>query len=301
MINSVKIKKSWNTRLFDTIVTIILIIAGLIALYPLWFVIIGSVSDPTRLNAGDVWLYPIGFNIEGYKAVFESQWVMVGYRNSLIYTGLGTFLNVLVTVMVAYPLARKDLYGRKFFNWYIAIPMWFGGGLIPTYLVVKGTGLINTPVVLLVLGLVSAYNVIVCRTFIASLPYELQEAARIDGCSDFKILWKIIIPLSKAILAVLALYYAVGHWNNYFNAMIYINNKEYQTLQVFLREILLMNKNVDFEQMDQEGLYSVANELKRAESMKYGLIVVASVPLMCFYPFVQKHFVKGVMVGSVKG
>lgn len=299
MKNSTKIKKSRDTKIFDAVVTLLLILAGLIALYPLWFVVIASVSDPTLVNAGKVWLLPKGFNLDGYKAVFEHEWITIGYRNSLIYTLVGTTLNVLVTVMVAYPLARRDLYGKKFFNWYIAIPMWFGGGLIPTYLVVKSVGLLNTPVVLIVLGLVSSYNVIVCRTFIQSLPYELQEAARIDGCSDFRILWRIIAPLSKPILAVLALYYAVGHWNNYFSAMIYVNNKNWQTLQVFLREILLLNQNVSFENTDE--VMAIADQLRLAESMKYALIIVASVPLMLFYPFVQKHFVKGVMVGSVKG
>ena len=201
--------------------------------------------------------------------------------------------------MAGYPLSRKDLYGRKLFNWYIAIPMWFGGGLIPTYVVVNHLHLVNTPLVLLILGLVSSFNIIICRTFIASLPYELQESAKIDGCSDFGILWKIVVPLSKPIIAVLCLYYAVGHWNDYFSAMIYVSDKNFQTLQVFLREILLLNQNIDLETIEDPAV--VALKLQMAQVMKYSLIVVASIPLLIAYPFVQKFFVKGVMIGSVKG
>jgi ABC-type glycerol-3-phosphate transport system permease component len=293
------IKEGKDNLIFNCLVYLILIIFGLIALYPLLFVLSASISDPTAVNSGNVWIFPVGIQFDGYKSVFTSHWIPIGYRNSLIYTILGTFLNVLVTVMASYALSRKDLYGRKLFNWYIAIPMWFGGGLIPTYLVIHQLGLINTPAVLLIYGLVSSFNVIICRTFISNLPYELQEAARIDGCNDFKILWKIIVPLSSPIIAILCLYYAVGHWNDYFNAMIFINNRNYQTLQVFLSEILLLNQQIDISKVqDAEAL---ATKLRMAQSMKYSLIVVASFPLLIAYPFVQKFFVKGVMIGSVKG
>ncbi len=294
-----KIRESLDNRIFDGVVTILLTICGLAALYPLLFVVVASISDPVRVNSGDVWLYPVGFQLDGYLQVFRNKWIFVGYRNSLIYTILGTFLNVLVTIMAGYALSRKDLYGRKIFSWFIAIPMWFGGGLIPTYIVVNSLHLINTPVVLLVLGLVSSFNIIICRTFLSSLPYELQESAKMDGCSDFGILWKIVMPLSKPIIAVLCLYYAVGHWNDYFSAMIYVSDKNLQTLQVFLREILLLNQNIDLETIEDPAV--VALKLQMAQVMKYSLIVVASVPLLIAYPFVQKFFVKGVMIGSVKG
>lgn len=294
-----KIRESLDNRIFDGVVTILLTICGLAALYPLLFVVVASISDPVRVNSGDVWLYPVGFQLDGYLQVFRNKWIFVGYRNSLIYTILGTFLNVLVTIMAGYALSRKDLYGRKIFSWFIAIPMWFGGGLIPTYIVVNSLHLINTPVVLLVLGLVSSFNIIICRTFISSLPYELQESAKMDGCSDFGILWKIVMPLSKPIIAVLCLYYAVGHRNDYFSAMIYVSDKNLQTLQVFLREILLLNQNIDLETIEDPAV--VALKLQMAQVMKYSLIVVASVPLLIAYPFVQKFFVKGVMIGSVKG
>lgn len=299
MVKSRKRKESLDNRIFNGIVTFLLVLCGLAALYPLLFVVVASISDPVRVNSGEVWLFPVGFQLDGYLQVFGNKWIFIGYRNSLIYTVLGTFLNVLVTLMAGYPLSRKDLYGRKLFNWYIAIPMWFGGGLIPTYVVVNHLHLVNTPLVLLILGLVSSFNIIICRTFIASLPYELQESAKIDGCSDFGILWKIVVPLSKPIIAVLCLYYAVGHWNDYFSAMIYVSDKNFQTLQVFLREILLLNQNIDLETIEDPAV--VALKLQMAQVMKYSLIVVASIPLLIAYPFVQKFFVKGVMIGSVKG
>lgn len=294
-----KIKESLDNRIFNIVVTVLLVIFAIVALYPLIFVISASISDPIKVNSGEVWMWPVGLQFDGYKQVFGNKWIFVGYRNSLIYTVLGTFLNVVVTVMAGYALSRKDLYGRKVFNWFIAIPMWFGGGLIPTYLVVNSLHLVNTPIVLLVLGLVSSFNIIICRTFMDSLPYELQEAAKIDGCSDFGILLKVILPISKPIIAVLCLYYAVGHWNDYFNAMIYISDKNFQTLQVFLREILLLNQNIDLATVEDPTV--IAMKLQMAQVMKYSLIVVASVPLLILYPFVQKYFVKGVMIGSVKG
>lgn len=299
MKQSGKIKESLDNKIFNIIVTVSLLIIGLLMLYPLWFVLVASVSDTVSVNSGEVALFPIGFQWDGYLQVFKNKWIFVGYRNSLIYTVLGTALNVVVTLMAGYALSRKDLYGRKIFNWFIAIPMWFGGGLIPTYIVINSLNLVNTPVILLIMGLVSSFNIIICRTFISSLPYELQEAAKIDGCSDFGILWKVVVPVSKPIIAVLCLYYAVGHWNDYFNAMIYVSDKNYQTLQVFLREILLLNQNIDLNAIEDAA--AVAAKLQMAQVMKYSLIVVASVPLLIVYPFVQKYFVTGVMIGSVKG
>lgn len=293
------IKESMDNRVFNWIVTFLLVLFGLLALYPIAFVIVASVSDPVRVNSGDVWLWPIGFQLDGYKQVFQNQWIFIGYRNSLLYTAAGTFLNVLVTVMAAYSLSRKDLFGRPLFSWLVAIPMWFGGGLIPTYIVINRLNLLNTPVILILIGLVSSFNIIICRTFLSSLPYELQEAAKIDGCSDFAILRRIVLPLSKPIIAVLCLYYAVGHWNDYFNAMIFVSNKRFQTLQVFLREILLLNQNIDISTVEDPAV--VALKLQMAQVMKYSLIVVSSIPLLVAYPFVQKFFVKGVMIGSVKG
>lgn len=293
------IRESMDNRIFNHIVTTLLLLFGILALYPILFVVIASVSDPVRVNSGEVWLYPVGFQLDGYMQVFTNRWIFIGYRNSLLYTIFGTALNVMATVMAAYSLSRRDLYGRGFFSMLIAIPMWFGGGLIPTYIVINRLQLLNTPYILLIIGLVSSFNIIICRTFLSSLPYGLQEAAQIDGCCDFAILFRIVLPLSKPILAVLALYYAVGHWNDYFNAMIYVSDKNMQTLQVFLREILLMNQNINLDMV--EDVEAIAMKLQMANVMKYSLIVISSIPLLIAYPFVQKFFVKGVMIGSVKG
>lgn len=294
-----KMKQTAGDRIFNIVVNVVIILAGIVALYPLLFVLSASISDPNAVNRGELWLLPIGLRWDGYVEVFKNSWILKGYANSLYYTIIGTLLNVVCTVAAGYALSRKDLYGRKVWNWYIAIPMWINGGLIPTYLVVNSMKLVNTPVVLLILGLVSSYNIIICRTYMSSLPYELQEAAKIDGCSDFQILLRIVLPVSAPIIAVLSLYYAVGHWNNYFTAMIYVNNKDWQPLQVFLREFLLLNQTVDVDSgMELEDMI---RQTELARSMKYSLIVIASVPMLIAYPFVQKFFIKGVMVGSVKG
>ncbi|MBQ7839397.1 MAG: carbohydrate ABC transporter permease [Lachnospiraceae bacterium] len=294
-----KMKQTAGDRIFNIVVNVVIILAGIVALYPLLFVLSASISDPNAVNRGELWLLPIGLRWDGYVEVFKNSWILKGYANSLYYTIIGTLLNVVCTVAAGYALSRKDLYGRKVWNWYIAIPMWINGGLIPTYLVVNSMKLVNTPVVLLIMGLVSSYNIIICRTYMSSLPYELQEAAKIDGCSDFQILLRIVLPVSAPIIAVLSLYYAVGHWNNYFTAMIYVNNKDWQPLQVFLREFLLLNQTVDVDSgMELEDMI---RQTELARSMKYSLIVIASVPMLIAYPFVQKFFIKGVMVGSVKG
>jgi putative aldouronate transport system permease protein len=292
-------KKRKKYTVVDWYITILVVLVGLVIAYPLLFVIVASVSDPNMVNSGQVWLFPKGLHFEGYKMVLTDKDVMLGYRNSIIYTVVGTFSNVFCTVMAGYALSRKDLFGRKFFNWFIAIPMWFSGGLIPTYLTVDRLGLVNKPVVLILLTLVSSYNIIICRSFMSSLPYELQEAAKIDGASDFQILRQIILPLSGGTIAVLCLYYGVAHWNSYFNPMIYLNTRDFLPLQVFLREYLLLDQRLDImETTDAEAIMALQ---QMAQVMKYSLIVVASVPFLVLYPMLQKYFAKGVMIGAVKG
>lgn len=291
--------QSLGSKMFDVMVTVLLVVIGIIVAYPLIYVLSASVSDYQAVNSGKVWLLPVGLQWEGYIGVFENLWIMRGYRNSLFYTLAGTFINVAATVTAGYALSRMDLFGRKFLNWYIIFPMWFGGGLIPTYLLLYNMGMVNTPYILLIMGLVSPYNIIICRTFMKGLPFELQEAAKIDGASDFQVLRSIILPVAAPIIAVLSLYYAVGHWNNYFNAMIYVSNREWQPLQVFLREILLLNESITPE--DMMNVDMLVQKVERAQVMKYSLIVVASVPLLILYPFLQKFFAKGVMVGALKG
>lgn len=297
------IRESRGDRAFNTVVNLVLVIFGLVTLYPLLYVLSASISDPLEVNAGNILLFPKGIQWEGYQRVFRSQWILTGYRNSLLYTLFGTTLNVFVTFITAYALSRRDLYGRGIITLYMLIPMWFGGGLIPTFLIVNSVGLVNSPLVMIILGMISMYNCVICRTFIqTTIPYELQEASRIDGASDFGILWRVIFPLSGPVLAILALYYALGHWNAYFNALIYLSDRNVMPLQLFLREVLIQNQAVAVDkEMSYEQMMEVMQSARIAQVMKYALIVVASAPMLAIYPFVQKFFVKGVMIGSLKG
>lgn len=293
-------KSGMQDQIFQIVIYAGLFVAGILALYPLIFVLSASISDPTAVNSGQVILWPVGMQLDGYKLLFRSPWIMIGYRNSLYYTVFGTTLNVSITFMAGFALSRKDLYGRGVITIFMVFTMWFSGGLIPTFLIVKNLNLVDTPYVLIVMGAISMYNTIICRTYIQNaIPGELQEAARVDGCSDFGILFRVVLPLSAPILAILALYYALGHWNSYFNGLIYLNKRQYQPLQIFLREILVQNQNIDLNDMTD---FETAFERTRiAQVMKYSLIVVASIPMLIIYPFVQKYFVKGVMIGAIKG
>lgn len=295
-----KWKNHKETIIFDTIVTVFLIIAGIIALYPLVYVLSASISDPTLVNSGKVILLPKGLQLEGYKKVFESKWILTGYRNSIIYTIGGTLINVTVTFMASYALSRPSLYGKKFLTFFLALPMWFSGGLIPTFLVVKNLHLNNTPFVLMILSAFSMYNCLICRTYIKSnIPNELIEAANMDGCMDFGVIWRIVLPLSKPIIAILALFAALGFWNDYFNALIYLDNRSLQTLQLFLREILIKQEAITTNVTGD--VTAIMKQAELAQVMKYSLIIVASLPMLIIYPFIQKFFVKGIMIGSIKG
>lgn len=293
-----KIKLSRGDRAFYAITYIIIGILGLIVLYPMLYVVAASMSSADALISGKVWLWPVDISFEGYKAVFKSSDVWLGYANTIFYTVVGTVINVAMTLFCAYPLSRKELFGRSVFTFIFSFTMLFGGGLIPNYLLIKNLGILNTRWALLLPGAMSIYNMIVCRTFIqTSIPTELLESARLDGCDDIRYFFKIVLPLSKAIIAVLTLWYAVGHWNAYFNAFIYLNDKELYPLQIFLRDILISNK-MSSDLNDPE----LANQLRTVQmTLKYALIVVSTAPLFLFYPFTQKYFQKGVMVGSVKG
>lgn len=294
--------QSFGDKVFDICIIIVLSIIAAIVVYPMIYVLSCSISDPDLTRAGEVWLLPKGITFKGYIEIFSSSKLIIGYRNTIIYTVVGTTMSVVATVMAGYALSRKDLFGRKFINWFIAIPMWFSGGLIPTYLVMHKIGLVNNPVIIVLIGLVSSYNIIICRTFFSTLPYELQEAAMIDGASDFQILRNIVLPVAMPIIAVLSLYYAVGLWNSYFTPMIYLNEQNYQPLQVFLREILLLNQGLNIDDTKNAmNLDQLIEQQRMAQTMKYALIVVATVPLLIVYPLLQKYFEKGVMVGSIKG
>lgn len=292
--------------IFDFCNVIVVSLIVLVVLYPLYFTVIASVSDPYAVVNGKVFLKPEGFTLEAYQGVFAESRVWRGYRNSIVYTVAGTCFNLFLTIPAAYVLSKKELVGRNYISIFFLITMYFGGGLIPTYLQVKALNLINKPYTLIVLGGLSVYNVVVSRVYFqSSIPNELYESARIDGASDFRQFFTIAIPLAAPILAVMALYYGVGHWNGYFTALIYTSSPEIQPLQIELRAILLMNQT-SFEMAaatdaDSIDLNELARKAYMAESMKYALIFIAAAPMMIAYPFVQKYFVKGMMIGSLKG
>ncbi|WP_307720021.1 carbohydrate ABC transporter permease [Paenibacillus koleovorans] len=285
-------------RAFDVVNIVLMSVVTLLVLYPLYFILISSVSDPVAVNAGKVWIWPQGFTWDGYRQIFKDHTIYLGYRNSLFYTTVGTAFNVVLTISAGYVLSRKDLVGRHFFTFLIVFTMLFHGGLIPTYLVVKTLGMVNTVWALIIPGAVSAFYIIVVRTYFqSSLPDELLEAAQIDGCSNLSFIGRIVIPLSAPIVAVMVLFYAVSHWNAYFGALIYLRNSNLFPLQLVLRQILLANQVQDLA-MDTENMTDV---LMKSELIKYGVIIVASLPMLVLYPFLQKYLIKGVMLGSIKG
>ena len=290
---------SLNDKIFYIVITVILTLFFIMVLYPCIFVISASFSSGTAVQSGKVVLFPVDFSLEGYKTVFHTNTVWIGFRNSLFYTVVGTVINVAMTLTAAYCLSRHDLPGRNGIMLLFTFTMFFSGGLIPNYMVVQNLGLLNTRWSLLLPGAISVYNLIVARTFIVnSIPNELLEASQMDGCSDFMYYIKVVIPLSKAIIAVLVLFYGVGHWNAYFNAMIYLHNKELYPLTLYLREIL-MSSQIDPSTVQDPELQARLADMVGV--IKYSLIMVSMIPVLLIYPFVQKYFVKGVMVGSVKG
>ena len=299
------IRKSRSDRVFDIINVAIMLVVLFIMIYPVYFVIIASVSEPNEVVTGNVYLYPKGFTLEAYQNVFKQDRILQGYTNSILYTFLGTCWNLVLTIPLAYVLSRKKLRGRWLLTIYFLIPMYFSGGLVPQYIQVKNLGLLNQPYTLIILGGLNIYNMIVARVYFqTAIPGDLYEASKIDGASEFRTFFSIMIPLAKPIIAVITLYYAVWRWNDYFNALIYTSKQSYQPLQMVLRGILLMNENMT-ELMagsdDAENIMDMARLAHLAQTMKYALIFIASAPMLIIYPFVQKHFVKGMMVGSVKG
>ena len=295
----VKVKKGWRDSVFYAICGTILTMALIIVLFPMLNIVSSAFSDPTAVSAGKVWFWPVDFSLESFKNVLKFDSVWIGYKNTIIYTVVGTVMNVMITLFCAYPLAQSRFAGRKFMSKMLLITMLFGGGMIPNYLLVRDLGLLNTRWAVLLPGLMSAYNVIITKTYIqTNISGELDDAARIDGCSPIQFFFQFILPLSKSIIAIITMYYAVGHWNSYFGAFLYLDKKELYPLQLFLREILLQTQ-LDASAFDDPEM---AFQLKsQAEALKYSVIVIATAPLMCVYPLVQKHFVKGVMIGSVKG
>ena len=291
--------KSKNDTLFQAVVYVLTVLICLITLYPLIYVLSASFSDPARILGGDVVLWPVDVTTNAYRRVFASADILTGYRNTLLYTLFGTSLNMVATIMAAYPLSLPDLKGKNIFTFFITFTMFFGAGMIPSYLNLKDLGLLNNPLVVIVPGAISVTNMLIMRNyFINSVPAALREAASIDGASPMAVMMRIVLPLSKSIIIVIILYYMVGHWNSYFNAMMYLRDRKMQPLQVFLREILVLTQMGDME--EQTGVDDLGVYLLYA-SLKYAIIVVSAVPLLIIYPMVQKFFERGIMMGSLKG
>ncbi|GIO29040.1 MULTISPECIES: carbohydrate ABC transporter permease [Paenibacillus] len=291
--------ESRGDRVFNVMIYIILSLVAVIVLYPLLFVLSASFSDPQAVLRGEMLLWPKGVNLNSYAKIFQNQDILTGYSNTLLYTSIGTLINLVMTVLGAYPLSRKDFVGKNAIMALFVFTMFFGGGLIPTYLLIKDLGMLNTFWVMVLPNAVSIWNIIIMRTFFQqSIPYELQEAATIDGCSNIQILTRIILPLSMPIIAVMILFYAVGHWNAFFNALLYLSDKNKFPLQLILREILIQGQTNDMVKMSTE---SAIKQQREVEGIKYAVLVVANIPVLVLYPFLQRYFVKGVMIGAIKG
>ncbi|MBR6030043.1 MAG: carbohydrate ABC transporter permease [Clostridia bacterium] len=293
-----RIRQTGADWVFDILNYIFLTLCLLIVAYPLYFIVIASISDPVDVYAGNVFLYPHRVTMEGYRRILDYRSFFTGYRNTVLYTMVGTVLNVFITVPAAYALSRKDLAGRNLMMMMVTFTMIFSGGLIPTYLLVLDLGLYDSMWALILPGAVSAWNLIVARTFFQqTIPDELLEAAQLDGATNVQFFLQVVLPLSKSILAVLTLFYAVSHWNSYFNALIYLKSADKYPLQLVLRNILFENSLGDMV----EDASTLAAQQRLGDLIKYGVIIASSLPLLVLYPFLQRYFIQGVMIGAVKG
>lgn len=299
MINS---NNSPSDRVFNFLVHSLLIFMLIIVAYPLYFVIIASISNPDMVNSGKVLFLPKGVSIDGYKLIFNDSRIWTGYRNTIFYCTGFTAISVTLSLLTGYSLSKRDLVGRRVINLFFVLTMYFNGGLIPTYLLVKSLNLINKPYTLWILGALSIFNVIIARTnFETSIPSELNDAASIDGCNQAQFFVRVVLPLSKPLISVLALYAIVSQWNSYFNAMIYLNETKYNPLQLVLRDILIANKTLQDSVANINDVKAQYERENLAQMIQYGVIIVASAPLLIIYPFIQRYFVQGIMIGSVKG
>jgi len=296
------IRRSTEDRIYDAIVTVVLLLLLLIVAYPLYFVIIASISDPRLVATGRVLLWPMSFSLDGYKEVLEYSPIWTGYRNTLFYTTGFTLLSVMVSLMAGYALARKPFPGKTAITAFFLFTMFFSGGLIPTYLLMREIGLYGKPIIIILIGAVNVTNIIISRTFMKStIPEELYEASVIDGCNHFQFFFRVALPVSKALIAVLVLFAAVSQWNSWFPAMIYLTKSEYMPLQMVLRDLIVSQSALSLAADTAIMGGDTAAQIYLVESMRYAVIIVSSLPILCFYPFVQKYFVKGIMIGSVKG
>jgi len=291
-------ENSFSDRLFSAVILLLSIVIFIIIAYPLYFVIIASISNSDLVNLGKVTFYPMDIRFYGFEQIWEDSRIWTGYLNTILYVVFGTALNIAVTMPAAYALTRREFKARNKIMFYFVFTMFFSGGLVPLYMMVSSLGLISNRLVFIVFMAVNTYNLIVARTFIqTTIPNELYEAAIMDGCTHFKYFFRVVIPLSKAVIAVLVLYYAVYHWNDYFNALLFNSNNNYEPLQIVLRRILLLNEAFESGSGSVAGGYAQSS----ADQVKYAVIIVSTVPILCVYPFVQKYFSKGVMIGAIKG
>ncbi|WP_211184555.1 carbohydrate ABC transporter permease [Paenibacillus lemnae] len=290
------IKKSPGSRAFDIINVILMLLLVFMTFYPIYYVLVVSLSEGNAVMRGEVSFWPIGFNLSTYALIFEDPSILQSYGNTILYTVVGTAINVICTAFCAYPLSKKEFYGRGFFTLLIVITMFFSGGLIPSYLLVQHLNMLNTIWALVIPGAISVWNMIVMRTFFQGIPQELYESAYIDGSSEFMSFLKITLPLSKPILATMSMFYAVGHWNSFFSAMIYLDEKSKYPLQIILRNMVVMGE-MSNQTQELGGVYAAVT----ATNIKYAVIIIAVLPIIMVYPFIQKYFVKGMMIGSLKG
>lgn len=290
-------REAHNDIITNVIFNAIALMIIILIIYPLWFIIIASFSNPADIANGEIWFWPKNWDLNGYRELFKQRQIWLSYANTIIYTLVGTFIALAVNIPAGYAMSRKDLYGKKWINIFYLIPMFVSGGLIPTYFVVKGFGLLDSFWVMVLPFSVSTYNIIVARTFFrSSLPESLWDAAQIDGCGTIRFFFQFALPLSKSVLAVIGLWTAVGLWNSWFNALIYLNNENLMPLQLLLRRILISNQS-----LLGAATGSMAQELRKlSDMMKYSAIVISTLPIMCLYPFLQKYFNKGVMIGAIK-
>lgn len=300
MNNNIKFRHmSTGDKVFEIVNFTLLTLIMVIILYPVLYIVAASFSDPQAVISGQVFIFPVRPTLRGYEAVFRNKKILMGFFNSFFYLIVGTLLNLVMTMLCAYPLSRKEFRARGFIAMFFVFTMYFSGGLVPNYILVSKLGLINSRWSQIIPTAMSTYNMIICRTYIInSIPDELYEAGQLDGCTPWSYFIRVVTPLCKPILAVLTLYYGVAKWNDYFNAMLYLRNDSMQPLTIIMREILIQNK-VDMTQVGNAS--NLAKLQGMSELLKYSTIVVASLPVMLLYPLVQKHLVKGVMIGAVKG
>lgn len=298
-------RESRSDKLFLILNYVYLLLALVVVLYPLVYIISASISNPKLVSSGEMWLFPKGLTLDGYKLVFNNPKIWIGYKNTIFYTLIGTVLNLAVTLPASYALSRSDFVGRHLFMGMFLVTMFFSGGLIPSYLLIKNLGLVNSVGALILPVAASVWNIIVARTFFQStIPKELQEAAHVDGCTNFRLFMKIVLPLSSPIIAVMALFYGVGHWNSYFPALIYLNDDMKYPLQLVLRQILVlqeMSAETTGAAISGDIARAMANKAEIAALVRYAVIIVSTLPVIAVYPFLQRYFVQGVMIGSVKG